>query len=135
MVHAATPHTASYTSRKRKKQGVPKLRWVYTSPDFKPIKCIWTLLKRRIQRRRASEKVTTVTDMKLALQEEWEKITVAEIHCEIDKLPSIVTRCLAVNGGDNFHALCSFQLYHVLLLSVTALAAFLSLYYSSFQIA
>ncbi|KAF8248445.1 hypothetical protein K440DRAFT_514093, partial [Wilcoxina mikolae CBS 423.85] len=57
------------------------------SPDFNPIERIWTLLKRRIQQRRATERVTTVTDMKLVLHEEWEKITVEEINCEIDKLP------------------------------------------------
>jgi hypothetical protein len=104
MEDGASPHTASYTSREREKQGVPKLDWVSNSPDFNPIERIWTLLKRRIQRRRASERVTTVADMKLVLQEEWEKITVEEINCEIDKLPTIVTRCLAVNGGNNFHA-------------------------------
>jgi len=60
-------------------------------------------MKRRIQRRRASERVTTVTDMKLVLHEEWEYITLEEINCEIDKLPTIVTRSLAINGGNNFH--------------------------------
>jgi len=104
MEDGASAHTASYTSREREKQGVPNLDWVSNSPDFDPIERMWTLLKRRIQRRRASERVTTVTDMKLVLQEEWEKITVEEINCEIDKLATIVTRCLAVNGGNNFHA-------------------------------
>jgi hypothetical protein len=104
MEDGASPHTASYTSREREKQGVSKLDWVSNSPDFNPIERIWILLKRRIQWRRASERVTTVTDVKLVLQEEWEKIRVEEINCEIDKLPTIVTRCLAVNGGNNFHA-------------------------------
>jgi hypothetical protein len=44
MVHAASPHTASYTSHEREKQGVPKLDWLYTSPDFNPIERIWPLL-------------------------------------------------------------------------------------------
>ena len=56
-----------------------------------------------IQRRRASVRVTTVTEMKAVLVEEWEKITVEEINREIDKLPTIVMRCLSVNGGNNFH--------------------------------
>ncbi|KAF8248736.1 hypothetical protein K440DRAFT_545932, partial [Wilcoxina mikolae CBS 423.85] len=104
MEDGASPHTANYTSREREKQGVSKLDWVSNSPDFNPIERIWTLLKRRIQRRCATERVTTVTDMKLVLREEWEKITVEEINREIDKLPTIVSRCLAVNGGNNFHA-------------------------------
>ena len=84
--------------------GIPKFEWVSNSPDFNPIEHIWALLKRRIQRRRASERVTTVTDMKAVLVEEWEKITVEEINWEIDKLPTIVMHCLSVNGGNNFHA-------------------------------
>jgi len=104
MQDGASLYTASYTSHERETQGVPKLDWVSNSPDFNPIDPIWTLLKRRKQWRRASERVTTVTDMKLVLHEEWENITVEEINCEIDKLPTIVTHCLAINGGNNFHA-------------------------------
>jgi len=100
----ASPHTANYTSREREKEGIPKLAWVSNSPDFNPIERIWTLIKRRIQRRRASERVTTVAEMKVVLREEWEKITVEEINCEIEKLPTIMSRCLAVNGSNTFHA-------------------------------
>ena len=60
-------------------------------------------MKRGIQRRRGSERVTTVTEMKAVLVEEWEKITVEEINREIDKLPTIM-RCLSVNGGNNYRA-------------------------------
>ena len=42
--------------------------------------------------------------MKAVLVEEWEKITVEEINREIDKLPTIVMRCLSANGGNNYHA-------------------------------
>ena len=54
------------------------------------------------ERRRASERVATVAEMKAVtlLVEEWEKITVEEINREIDKLPAIVMRCLSVNGGN-----------------------------------
>ena len=83
--------------------GIPKFEWVSNSPDFNPIERIWTLLKRRIQLRRASERVTTVSEIKSVLVEEWEKITVEEINQEIDKLP-IISRCLSVNGGNNYHA-------------------------------
>ena len=100
----ASPHTASYNSHEREKQGVPKLDWVSNTPDFNPSERIWTLLKRRIQWWHASERVTTVADMKHVVHKEWEKITVEEINCEIDKLPTIVSCCLAVNGGNNFHA-------------------------------
>ena len=42
--------------------------------------------------------------MKLVLEEEWERITVAEINLEFLKLLGIMQRCLAVNGGNNYHA-------------------------------
>ena len=35
--------------------------------------------------------------MKAILVEEWEKITVEEINREIDKLPTIIMRCLSAN--------------------------------------
>ena len=74
--------------------GIPKFEWVSNSPDFERI---WTLLKRRIQRCRASERVTTVTEMKAVLVEEWEKITVEEdrkstrlnsSHSTLSRMPS-----------------------------------------------
>jgi len=104
MEDGAPPHTSNYTNREREKHAIPKFDWVSNSPDFNPIERIWTLLKRRIQRRRASERVTTVTEMKEVLQEEWEKITIEEINKEIDLLPSIISGCLAVNGSNNYHA-------------------------------
>lgn len=85
-------------------QGVPSLDRASTAADFNSIEHIWTHLTRRIQRRHTSERVTVVTDMNLVLFEVWEKITVTEINCEIDIFSIIVSRCLAVNGGYNFHS-------------------------------
>ena len=42
--------------------------------------------------------------MKLVLQEEWDKITIEEINKEVAKLPSIIAKCINVNGGNNYHA-------------------------------
>ena len=85
-------------------QGIPKLDLVSNSPDFNPIERIWAILKRRILRNLASERITTVTGMKAALFEEWEKITIEDINREIERLPTVVSRCLSVSGGNNFHA-------------------------------
>jgi transposase len=104
MEDGASPHTANYTSQEMEQEGIPKLAWVSNSPDFNRIERIWTLIKRRIQRRHTSERVTTVAEMKVVLHEEWERITVEEINREIEKLPTIMSRCLAVNGTNNFHA-------------------------------
>jgi hypothetical protein len=61
-------------------------------------------MKKRIQRRRGSERITTVTEMKRVLREEWDKITIEEINTEIAKLLTIMQRCINVNGGNKYHA-------------------------------
>jgi transposase len=104
MEDGASCHTANYTSHEREKHGIPNTDWPPGSPDFNPIECIWTILKCRIKWRRASEHVTTVVQMQVVLQEEWEKITVKEINKEIVQLPKIMQCCLSVNGSNNYHA-------------------------------
>ena len=42
--------------------------------------------------------------MKAVLEQESDKITIAEINMEILKLPRIMERCLAVKGANNYHA-------------------------------
>jgi len=73
--------------------GIPKLVCVSNSTDFNPIEKIWTLIKRRIQRRHTSEKISTGAWTKVVLREEWEKITIEEINFEIEMLPTIMCCC------------------------------------------
>ena len=61
------------------------------------------LLKSRIQRRRGSERVTTICHMREVLMEEWDKVTIEEINKEISRLPHVMQRCIDCNGGNNFH--------------------------------
>ena len=100
----APAHNAFYTTREREKEGVSKVDWPPNSPDFNPIEHLWTLLKRWILQRKGSERITSVGAMKQVLEEEWEKITIAEINLEILKLLQIMKRSLAVNGANNYHA-------------------------------
>lgn len=104
MEDGAGAHKADFTNKARSKEGIPKIDWPPNSPDFNPIKRIWTLMKKRILWRRGAERITTVTDMRRVLIEEWEKITIQEINTEIEKLPTIMARCITKNGGNHFHA-------------------------------
>ena len=61
-------------------------------------------MKKSILRQRGVERITSVSLMKEVLTEEWDKITVEEINAEITKLPGIIQRCLAVAGGNKYHA-------------------------------
>ena len=60
-------------------------------------------MKRRIQRRGGSERVTTVPEMKKVLHEEWDGITI-EINKEIAQLLTTISRCLAVKGENNYYS-------------------------------
>jgi transposase len=104
MEDGAAWHRSEYTTQERVSEGVRMMDWPPNSPDFNPIERIWTLMKRRIQTRRGSERITTVNRMKQVLQEEWDKITIEEINTEIAKLPTIMRRCIGVNGGNKYHA-------------------------------
>lgn len=104
MEDSAPAHDSDYTNGEREKEGISKVDWPPNSPDFNPIEHIWTLMKKRILRRRGSEKITSVSLMKEVLFEEWDKITIEEINLEIAKLPGIMQRCLAAAGGNKYHA-------------------------------
>lgn len=95
---------SGFTNNARIKAGIRKVDWPPNSPDFNPIERIWAIMKKRILRRRGTERITTVTDMRRDLVEECGKITIEEINTEIEKLPAIMGRCIAVNRGNNFHA-------------------------------
>ena len=60
-------------------------------------------MKSRIQTRRGSEKVTTARRMRVVLQGEWGCITIEEINALYNRLPTVMQRCIAVDGGNNFH--------------------------------
>ena len=60
-------------------------------------------MKSRIQRRRGSERVIIVPEMKKVLHEEWDRTAIKE-NKEIAQLPITISRCLAVKGGGNYHS-------------------------------
>ena len=41
--------------------------------------------------------------MRVVLKEEWDRITVEEINALFQRLPTVMQRCIAVDGGNNFH--------------------------------
>jgi len=100
----APSHTSHYTTWEREKEGVKKVNWPANSPDFNPIEHIWTIMKSCIQTRRGRERITSQSQMNAALGEKWARITIEEIDSEIAKLPTIMVRCIAVQGSNNLHA-------------------------------
>jgi len=64
------------------------------SPDLNPIEAIWNIIKQRARRRSWD----TIEELKEILQDEWSKVTQAEIRARIDDLPKRC-RLLTTNGG------------------------------------
>ena len=60
-------------------------------------------MKSRIQTRRGKERITTTAQMRAVLQEEWDRITIEEANALYLRLPTVMQRCIAVNGVNNFH--------------------------------
>jgi hypothetical protein len=65
------------------------------SPDLNPIEGIWAILKQRIRRRIFD----TEEEMKEALQEEWDKITMEEIRHRISDMPRRCAELVRSKGG------------------------------------
>jgi DDE superfamily endonuclease len=61
------------------------------SPDLNPIETIWRRIKQRLKNRGL---ILDPTDLRRAIQEEWDKITLEEINKAINSMPN---RVAAVN--------------------------------------
>jgi hypothetical protein len=70
-------HHSNAINEWRKLRLIEKLVWPVNSPDLNPIKNVWTILKDVVQHHRTRPK--TVNDMKQALQEEWENISIPSL--------------------------------------------------------
>jgi len=104
MADNAPSCTSHYTTQEREKKGEKKVNWPANSLDFNSIEHIWTIMKSRIQTRRGRERITSQSQMKAALCEECARMPLEEIDRGIAKLPTIMVRCIAVQGSNNFHA-------------------------------
>lgn len=59
--------------------------WLASSPDFNPIEQIWRLLKQRLAVRGPWLRIE---DLKVALQEKWDKLTQDDIRKYIKTMPA-----------------------------------------------
>jgi transposase len=65
------------------------------SPDLNPIETIWRLVKQRLKTRGL---ILDPTDLRRAIEEEWDKITLKEINKAIASMPDRVTAVLERDG-------------------------------------
>jgi hypothetical protein len=64
------------------------------SPDLNPIEGIWAIIKQRLRRR-----VFDSEEMKEALREEWDRITIEEIRDRIADMPRRCAELVRSKGG------------------------------------
>jgi hypothetical protein len=65
------------------------------SPDLNPIEGIWAIIKQRLRRRIFDSE----EEMKEALQEEWDRITIEEIRHRIADMPRRCAELVRSKGG------------------------------------
>jgi transposase len=74
---------------------IKNLRHPAQSPDLNPIEGIWAIIKQRLRKRIFD----TEDEMKQALQEEWDKITMEEIRHRIADMPRRCAELVRSKGG------------------------------------
>jgi transposase len=65
------------------------------SPDLNPIETIWRTIKQRLKNRGL---ILDPTDLRRAIEEEWDKITLEKINEAIATMPDRVTSVLERDG-------------------------------------
>ena len=64
------------------------------SPDLNPIEACWQIMKQRLR----GNTWSTVAEFKAAIQQEWDKITIAQIRKRIREMPWRCKRIQELNG-------------------------------------
>ena len=93
----APAHTAQLTVKFKKDNLIHALNWPSGSPDLNPIENIWNILKNRLQAR--EPRPVQIEEIKKAVVEEWNAITVEEIRKCVDSMPDRIQAVVDNLGG------------------------------------
>jgi hypothetical protein len=69
----------------KKALGIPVHPRPSSSPDLNPIENVWSVIKQRIKA--CSMFPSTIEEMKVAVQEEWDRLQPADFNKYIDSMP------------------------------------------------
>ena len=72
-----------------RKQAPEVMEWPSNSPDVNPVENLWSIIKRRVEKRKPSN----LDELDDFLHEEWEKIDLSLLN---NLIKSMKTRCLAL---------------------------------------
>lgn len=94
----APSHTAKGTIRYLDQHDIELLPQPASSPDLVPIESLWHILKEHICAR--ARIPTTLDELKIAIKEAWDLITIEEVNKYIDTMHA---RCVAVTEAKGGH--------------------------------
>ncbi|GFU34690.1 transposable element Tcb2 transposase [Trichonephila clavipes] len=77
-------------------ENIQRMSWLANSPDLNPIEHVWNMIGRQIAA--LSHPPSSVTELKRALQEAWNRFSPQLIHHLIASMANHWTACLAVRG-------------------------------------
>lgn len=93
----ATAHRAATVKNFLAAEGIHCLPWPAQSPDMNPIEHMWDVLGRRIQER--SPPPSTLQELRLALQHEWDAIPQEIVRDLIQGMPRRISALLQSGGS------------------------------------
>jgi transposase len=93
----ASCHASVSTREWLSNHGVRVLPWPALSPDLNPIENIWGMLTRRVYSN--GRQFQTVAELKRAIQEEWDRLSLAELRGLLGTMPARIFSVINHNGG------------------------------------
>lgn len=93
----AKPHVARVVNEYLNEVGIRRVDWPSCSPDLNPIEHLWDELQRRVRHRPALP--DTLQELRLALQEEFERIPQIYSTNLIESMPRRLNAVIQARGG------------------------------------
>ena len=97
MEDGARYHDTKANKKWRAARSFDAMPWLAQSPDLNPIENLWSIIKRRISKKRHI--IKTAEEMGIAVQKEWDSLTEADYLSCVDSMQERVKRCLRAKGG------------------------------------
>ena len=94
--HSTRSKPTSQVNQAKRRLGITCESNPPSSPDLNPIEGIWRTIKQRLKNRGI---FFDKSELRRAIEEEWEKITFQGINKAISTMPARVAALMASNGG------------------------------------
>lgn len=93
----ASARWAMITRNRITERGIPLPDWIENSPNLNPIEEVWSIIKRRINRR--VSKILIRRQINEALTEEWKALKAEDFSHLIDSMPRRIQEVIDNDGG------------------------------------